>query len=181
MPNHVENTLSITGSVEEIDRFKKFARKGKELLATDNFIPYPKIWKQMDKEHPNSDDKDYDHKLVAYKKKWGTDKDGYNSGGYEWCSSDQGWGTKWGMYNTVVIRDTHTKGRRYLIYEFCTAWSPALPVIKKMIEMFPKIVFALHYKERGMAYQGEYEGEGGQITREEDADYQPSKSDEDDG
>lgn len=38
----------------------------------------------------------------AYKAKWGTDKNGYNSGGYEWCQD--AWGTKWNAY-AVARRD----------------------------------------------------------------------------
>jgi hypothetical protein len=35
-----------------------------------------------------------------------------------------------------------------------TAWSPPVPLIAKMGELFPKLEFVLRYKEEGMDYKG---------------------------
>ena len=56
MPNWVSCDLMINadkGKESEVDRFKKYAKGKNEDLDTDKFIPYPQIWKDMDKKDPN--------------------------------------------------------------------------------------------------------------------------------
>ena len=47
---------------------------------------------------------------------------------------------------------------------FDTAWSPPLPVIKKMIKEFEQLAFALDYKESGAGFEGMLTGAGGVIV-----------------
>lgn len=62
---------------------------------------------------------------------------------YQW--SIQNWGTKWNAYMGVtgLIEDT------YAIAHFETAWSPPLPVIDKLAEMFPKAHLRLIWCDEG--------------------------------
>lgn len=95
--------------------------------------------------------------MDAYEAKWGTRRDGYNAGGYEWCSAT--WGTKWGAYD-VERRDR--RGRVCLTFR--TAWSPpADEVFAALHRRFPRVTLAHEYFERGMGFCG-----GGEWPSEED-------------
>jgi len=83
-------------------------------------------------------------------------KDGYNSGGYEWCVEN--WGTKWGFY------DVQTAPRkRGLFYTFRTAWSPPAPLVMAMSRAFPDLTFKLRYYEGGAAYKGLFLAAHGEV------------------
>ena len=189
MPNHVDNELLVTGDEKEISRFKEFAEaedaldsykeKGKEKLSADKFIPYPQEFKDADKkavkrsETRNAYIKELQkkEKLSEDKarekawKKYPSIKDGYNSGGYGWCIEN--WGTKWGFYDVELIEDSKDE----LLYTFNTAWSPALPVIEKMGEMFPSLKFELRYFEGGSCFNGLYRVENGEVTENRQGEY----------
>ena len=55
------------------------------------------------------------------------------------------WGTKWVGYDLNIGES---------IMEFYTAWSPPLPIIKKLAELHKDFVFRLEYYETGMAFRG---------------------------
>ena len=55
------------------------------------------------------------------------------------------WGTKWVGYD-LNIGET--------ILDFFTAWSPPVPIIKKLAELHKDMVFRLEYYESGMAFRG---------------------------
>jgi len=57
------------------------------------------------------------------------------------------WGTKWVGYD-LNIDET--------IMDFFTAWSPPVPIIKKLAELHKDFVFRLEYYETGMAFRGIY-------------------------
>lgn len=176
MPNHCSNDLRVKGKPEEIKKFFEFARKdldkvdalksAVEIVAdklgieekpyghmeAGNFIPYPKKFSDADKAAE-----------IARKenpKNWGKIKDGYNNGGYEWCIKN--WGTKWGMYDFSEVKSTKTSS----VVSFSSAWSPPMPVILKMSEMFPSLTFMLRYYECGAGYKGMYECKGGEVLNE---------------
>jgi hypothetical protein len=67
-------------------------------------------------------------------------------GWYDWCI--QNWGTKWRGYDGR-FNDDQTA------FSFCTAWSPPLPVIKKLAEITGQ-TFILGYIEEGMFFCGKY-------------------------
>ena len=168
MPNWCENDLTIEGKLERLQEFREKLRgqnrNGEDTpLNEDALIPYPEEFRKMDteasqylKEHPDD---------------WrNAPKDGFNSGGYERCI--QNWGTKWGF-----CRVQEPELRKYgddegtLVYQFDTAWSPPLPLIKKMGELFPDLVFDLRYFEGGMQFNGIFRIENGQVTDERSGDY----------
>jgi len=55
------------------------------------------------------------------------------------------WGTKWIGYD-LNIGDS--------VIDFYTAWSPPVPIIKKLAELYKDFVFRLEYYEMGMAFRG---------------------------
>lgn len=98
MPNWCECELEIEGN-GDIKKFKTYAKTGENVLDTNKFIPYPKKYKNQDnkaKEWQQEFDK---LKTKEQRQEWLKNnpriKDGFNSGGYEWCMLN--WGTKWGI------------------------------------------------------------------------------------
>jgi len=75
-------------------------------------------------------------------------------GWYDWCI--QNWGTKWTGYDGRFNEDQTA-------FTFDTAWSPPLPVIKKLAELTGE-TFILEYIEEGMFFCGRY-------TAGQDGDY----------
>jgi hypothetical protein len=55
------------------------------------------------------------------------------------------WGTKWNGYDLYI--DVN-------LIEFYTAWSPPIPIIKKLAELHKDITFRLEYHEPGIAFRG---------------------------
>jgi hypothetical protein len=55
------------------------------------------------------------------------------------------WGTKWIGYEVRIGGST---------IEFYTAWSPPIPVIRKLAELHKDLVFTLEYAEPGMMFRG---------------------------
>jgi hypothetical protein len=56
------------------------------------------------------------------------------------------WGTKWIGYDLNIGES---------IIDFFTAWSPPVPIIKKLAELHKDYVFRLEYYEPGDAFRGE--------------------------
>jgi hypothetical protein len=141
MPNHCDNDLYVRGKLAIIKEFQLFGATEQELLDADRFIPYPEKFKELD----------------ALYKEQKREKDGFNSGGYEWCCEN--WGTKWGLYDCALLYEKKSSVK----YRFLSAWSPPLPVIKKMSELFPELRFTLRYYECGAGFKGVFECKGGAV------------------
>lgn len=164
MPNHVDQDLWVRGDSKELILFQEGAKQTKEyydydgtlkttteLLSADCFIPYPQKYKEMDEAANKARaDKPTDWMLI---------KDGFNSGGYEWCIEN--WGTKWGIYDCHLVEAKLDKKKGKLVYRFNSAWSPPLPVILAMGKRYPNLKFTLKYYEMGMGFKGVYVVEGG--------------------
>ena len=163
MPNWTSCDLKIRSpdkekEHKELKRFKAFAQTTKDgevnSLDTNKFIPYPEKFKKQDEiaaEDPTN------HSI----------KDGYNNGGYEWCLKN--WGSKWGICRAELEEEDFKWGE--LSYTFESPWSPPMPVIIKMSEMFPTLTFELRYFEQGCEFNGILECKAGKITNEEQGKY----------
>lgn len=183
MPNWCENDLTIRGPYQELQRFRIFAKTKNGILDADKFIHYPKKYAELDLKAKLYDARR--NKLIDKLKKEGVTennarekaykkylymKDGFNSGGYEWCIEN--WGTKWGICDAELIDNIKLKnGKGELFYQFSTAWSPPTPLIQKMGEMFNGLVFALRYFERGDGFKGILKIEKGKVIADETSDY----------
>jgi hypothetical protein len=150
MPNHVENDLVVRGKEEDLERFAARMKEGDRVLSEEPLVPYPIEFKAKDEECKRMRDAG-----VAWDK---IPKDGFNSGGYEWCLAN--WGTKWGFYETGVIQQSKRKAK----YCFQTAWSPAVPLVDRMAELFPELTFVWDYFEGGMGFQGHRMYEAGRLV-----------------
>jgi hypothetical protein len=152
MPNHCHNDLWIEGPEEEVAKLLAHvgADKEKPEFDFDKIIAYPELFRKMDDDFPhwcNPDITDRPAAMAAYTAKWGTEKDGFNIGGYDWCVTN--WGTKWNAYE-IARRDYDGD----VCVTFQTAWAPPRPVIAALHKAFPKCGLSLEYFEQGGAYCG---------------------------
>ena len=112
MPNWAENELTISGpdvqKVLNAIRSEASADEDARVLDFDRIIPYPKQYRELDlRAHEyqqkffaiDKDDPERQSKLETLAVEYGVEpgtpwlKDGFNSGGYEWCCEN--YGTKW--------------------------------------------------------------------------------------
>lgn len=146
MPNHCENDLHISGSEEAVNAL--LAAIGADLpepkFDFNAIISYPKCFQDLDDES----------RAAAKEDPYRYVKDGYNQGGYDWCSEN--WGTKWNAYEA--------KRRDYngTILTFQTAWCFPRPVIIALAKAHPLCTLRLEYFEGGGAFAGGFTcyGEG---------------------
>lgn len=104
----------------------------------NNLIPYPKEFKERDD----------DAQLLSgvdFLEKYGDNKDGFNSGGYEWCNKH--WKTKWGPSNVLWVKQQHT-------FYFDTAWGPSIPIVSELHKRFPEVHIQYEYYEKGSGFIG---------------------------
>jgi len=184
IPNWCSNTLEVSGPVVHLLAFKNYAhaknRYGQEkVLCEDRFIPYPQkisvldavahAWVELSNKFAKENGAENFNKLnnakrTEFKEKYGDEPtDGFNQGGYGWASDK--WGTKWGFCEVDLARESLEGDDGFLTYTFDSAWSPPIPLVKKMGSLFPKLMFELEYSEPGMAFKGDYVVHRGKITK----------------
>lgn len=83
--------------------------------------------------------------------------------GYHWNIAH--WGTKWDVYSEHMgIEELGwQEGCESICFGFDTAWSPPVPWLEKVADMFPTLTFLLHYEEPGCYFAGDVSGEKGKI------------------
>lgn len=156
MPNHCSNDLWIHGPKADVAAaLALIGAEGDEpRFDFNSLIPYPERFAQMDKEAAafgwDAELPEIDRVLLKarYIEKWGTAKDGFNSGGYDWrCDV---WGTKWGAYDVSVW--SRARGAKL---RFDTAWSPPSDAIfEALLTRFPRLRLIHAYYERGAGFRG---------------------------
>ena len=184
MPNHCEHDFYIEGKKEDVAEILEAIKGTKEnqFLDFNRLIPYPENLALMDKIHQEAggyfaDTAEYRKKLVSLLKEHNLDidpdkfKDGFNSGGHGWCTSN--WGTKWNAYNFEPIDDWQVEEHSEVSFKFETAWSPPEPIIHKIAELTKEkeVSIRITYFERGMAFHGFYRLENGEVSDHEQAKY----------
>ena len=149
MPNYCENDLYVSGAEADVEEFLEFVGMNKPRPEFDFncVLPYPEEFAKRDDDRPDFNDPEYKAKMLVFREKYGSNEDGFNSGGYEWCIKN--WGTKWDAKD-VVRRDYYGN----VCITFQTAWSPPLPVIKALAAKFPNLTLSLEYFESGVEVCG---------------------------
>ncbi len=73
---------------------------------------------------------------------------------YDW--SIDNWGTKWDVYAThnTEANEDETINLFNTDGQFLTAWSPPIPVIRKLQQDYPDYEFTLEYVDEGFGYAG---------------------------
>lgn len=157
MPNHCNNTLTITSSSEAVDELLKeyitTNSKGEQFLDFEKIIPKPSSI-QFSSELSS-------HELVMatnnlpdeLKQSFESLKEKvsqYNlknhgvDGWYDWCVAN--WGTKWNSYDCIINEDG---------ISFNTAWSPATPIVAELAKLIKQDLI-LTYIEEGCDFVGEF-------------------------
>jgi len=166
MPNWCDCELHVYGKPTELKRLKETAQ-GDRPLDFNKITPYPKAWAELDKKSQEWWDafqKLTPTQRMEWEKTNPRPKDGYNSGGYDWCNNN--WGVKWNA-SEPSLREC----KRSMVYNFDTAWGPPYLIVEKLGKMFPTLRFVLKYFEQGCAFQGKFVVEQGKAVSNEQKEY----------
>ena len=151
MPNWNENTLSISNlTKEEVLKFKKLMTTvdGEEFLDFDKIIPMPEELKGTASPSVKNEE------LIK--------KYGY-SDWYYWSVAN--WGTKWNSSACSMFVDESPLGEQLgIILDFNTAWTPPIPIAKKLGRMFPNALIELEYFEPGCSFMGTVTVKGKKVS-----------------
>ena len=163
MPNWVDTSITISGSEEEIAKFRTKASKphpieyngeiglSEEEFSFWNFISPPQ-------EAILSGEYFGTNGWIEGEKKGDTTNNWYN-----W--NNDNWNTKWDACDQRLDTDDPTQ----LTYYFQTAWSPASPVFEAMVAQHPELAFSIWWEEE-QGFGEELSGTAGElvITKEWD-------------
>ena len=134
MPNHITNVITISHDDKKQMKWLMGAFT-EDTFDFNYFIPYPQKFIDLDNAREKWDKENPDGKWED------KPKDGFNSGGYEWCCAR--WGTKWGAYCVEIEKVTE----KYIAVKFETAWSPPEPIFD-------------YLEEKGFTVNGYWKDEG---------------------
>lgn len=156
MPNHITNYLSVSGTSENVELFKKENSK-----TNDN------------DDNENVEERTLSFHFVVPEPDWSTQttSTGFtmfsDNGWYGWRVKN--WGTKWDAYDTEDIfiekPDTESDKSESLViyhYTFKTAWAPPYPWLIEAAKKYPELSFELKW------YDEDYP-ECGMITAKNDS------------
>lgn len=164
MPNWCSNNIEIRGEKQELDRLGAFLATGEQDFDFNLIAPYPDKYRILDEEYDKAEETG-----VVWEK---LPKSGYEKGGYDWCITN--WGTKWNPEVSSVGRTSDT----IMTAWFETAWSPAIPIIQKLSELFPTLEIKIEFEEEGLDFSGYKIFKGGEVISEED--FEDTEEDEED-
>jgi len=174
MPNWCENELKIWGLADDVQAVLDHIRSKEpsknsddpDIIDFNQVIPYPEEYRLKDREAQEALDRW--RALPEDQRPNYSDavpKDGFNSGGYDWCVRN--WGTKWNACDRMMLRDD-TKGKiRTVGIGFSTAWAPPEPIIRELAQIYSMMNFQLKYWECGAGFKGTLEFRRGQCVKDE--------------
>lgn len=145
MPNHVFNTLRVTGPLEALNAFKEKVKHDDDKFSYWNFKTPPQ-------ESIDSGEYHGTHGFVKGEEVGRTPNNWYNFNTREW-------GTKWDAYDVYV----ETSAPKAFYAQFSSAWSPPLPVFEAMTEQHPELEFDFSWEEE-QGWGGEGIGAGGSFS-----------------
>ena len=150
MPNHVYNTVKLTGNYDDLHILKKLLSMPQPIQLAEgrldfqdiNFYslisPDESIWEEYNGPEPKG--RSLEESLKFASNHW-----------YDW--NIRNWGTKWNAYDASIsdnLSDESVKSY-YIKYEFSTAWSGPAGIIealaKKIHELKLNVSFSWTYEE----------------------------------
>ena len=147
MPNYCNNVVEIRGPVKVVKALVDHR------LDFMKIYPYPKDL-DIVAGRSGADDSPEQIQLVAAEKS-NLKKYGYKNW-YDWCVSE--WGTKWnagGSDNQDMQIDWDEDGDNSIaLFQFDTAWAPALGVLQKLKDDHPELSIECRYHEPGVGFMG---------------------------
>ena len=168
MPNHVYNSVTLTGSFRDLTRLKMLLNMPHECqhvhndtdISQFNFFsllaPDKSVWDEYYGEEPSY--KDLAERVRHSTNHW-----------YDW--NVRNWGTKWNAYDIdysdTFDNDDIDNNQHSISYHFNTAWSPPYGIItalsKKIEELKLNVTFSWHYEEE-QGWGGEFEYDGNTLN-----------------
>jgi len=187
MPNWCINTLTVSGDVSEIKKFKEGVKseEAHSDLSFDKLVPMPEELREMPPdfmdhcgnakaklksvENPK-DGGDFiiasgdtsleateEAKRISDEKRKLKEKYGVSSW-YEWSVIN--WGTKWDAHEVEIVKNNDEE----LIYKFYTAWCPPYEWLITASEKFSKLKFKVEYFDECVSFEGYATIENGNIS-----------------
>lgn len=156
MPNWTSNRIYIEGEEADIRAFLDAVKWEDELFDFNRIIPMPEILKHTASGFMTIDGVEVRSWYIADRATAGSAEKARlftpeeqailaeigHSNWYDWACDK--WGTKWGACR-VVIDDTSIQyGCIEITFE--TAWCAPVPVLQKIVEMFPKLSFDCRWR-----------------------------------
>ena len=147
MPNYCNNVVEIRGPVKVVKALVDHR------LDFQKIYPYPRDL-DIVAGRSGADDSPEQIQLVAAEES-NLAKYGYKNW-YDWCVSE--WGTKWnagGSDNADMQIDFDEDGDDSIaLFQFDTAWAPALGVLQKLKDDHPELSVECRYHEPGVGFMG---------------------------
>jgi hypothetical protein len=148
MPNWCHNILTVSGNVEEVDKFIS-ENQGRldegEFLLFSKAVPEPKY-----EGYEDGSNRQTEKGLPTW---------------YDWRVDN--WGTKWepNIGQDAEIESLNGNGQQIKVatYKFDTAWGPAEAWFSKVIEQYKEVKFCLVYGEPGCDFGGSLIASSGEI------------------
>lgn len=178
MPNHCETDLTITAPAATIEAIRAAHFTPDGALDCGSVIPYPEEYRAKDEAARAWAEQYGDEVLGMMVRPELKDdptvpprpKDGFNSGGYEWCCTN--WGTKWGTYDAIPISIEAQLGEQAtLTASFQSAWAPPTPVLDALAARYPEARIMAQSYEGGCCFKIETEWADGEQMRYEETTY----------
>src|SRR6266478_2235736 len=144
MPNWTSNYIHAEGDPSDIRAFLDAIKADDTVLDFNRIIPMPELLKHTGSGQCTIDSKtvsswylidDKHSRLFTPEEEEQLAEIGYSSW-YDWSCAH--WGTKWNACR-AVIADESDIALGCVRIDFNTAWDAPVPVLKKIVEMFPAI------------------------------------------
>lgn len=110
-----------------------------------------------------SDYGDVDFNKLIMSPVFGKNSDGLDSN--SWCMDH--WGTKWNAKDIDIVRINENE----LKIEFETAWSPSIPIVDRLAELFPKASINYKYFESDFDFSGIKTYKNGLVIEDKEGSY----------
>jgi hypothetical protein len=183
MPNWCDNTIIVTGKVQDVKKFaeafKGLPARFKDDLSYDHKEPmecfnalYPIPEDVLERGYYanlNMGMAEFRETII------GPSKPRVALDGYHW--SIRYWGTKWDVYGQInvsgldLFENADPDNEIELVYSFDTAWSPPINWLVKVAKDFPENKFELRYYEPGCGFAGSIIVKGDEILSDNEYTY----------
>ena len=168
MANHSMNSLSVSGDLESVKRFKAEAAK-----------PVQAIWgagkgEVFTQDIPDGDKNENEviflGSLCLPPEK--VIRKGWDDAGHAWC--DKNWGTYWEFFDAYIGADIDkmtgkSKGKYCMNYTFTTGHCPPTEAFKNICKDYPTLDFSLYYNEDMGGYDGRAEYRQGKFIADHES------------
>jgi hypothetical protein len=159
MPNWTSNRIYIEGDRADIRAFLEAVKREDELFDFNRIIPRPEILDHTGSGHCEIDGKKVESWYIVKSRDSTKPEDTEEvqlftpeeetelkaMGHRDWYSwSVERWGTKWNACRVEIDDASIECGSIEITFE--TAWSAPEPVLRKMVEMFPKLTFRCEWR-----------------------------------